>query len=379
MPGTPSELEGANYILQKFEKFGLQDTFLEPVPAPLCFPDNWELTVHAGGEDHRIPSYFLRYTAFTPPEGIKADLIYVGTGSQSEFEEADNAVGLAGKIVLVDILAAPWARALLEPFILFEWDPNDTFSNDPMATENWPLANLDSSYELAGEYDAVGFIGVITFMADDVNQYLHWYGDESLPGLTISKNDGDYLKSLLNSETTLRVTPEAIEATIVLTGEKTTGYTHNIYGTLPGKSDDVIVILSHYDGWATNEASGASVVMALADYFSQIPKCSREKTLLFLLFGSHFGKKALWDQYDCHVYDLLPKVACAINIEMIGKQIKVIDGEFVETGLVAPRGMFLSGPTYSANEYLLSYASEAIIKNDQEPLPCQEKEENSMY
>ncbi|MFX0012145.1 MAG: serine aminopeptidase domain-containing protein, partial [Candidatus Hermodarchaeota archaeon] len=359
MPGTPSELEGANYVLQKFESFGLEDTFLESVPAPLCFPEEWSLTVHVDDTDEDIPTYFLRYTGFTPPEGIRAEMIYVGTGSESEFEDAEANGGVVGKIVLVDLLAAPWPRALLEPLILFEWDPDNTFESDPMATENWPLANLDSSYTLAGTYGAVGYIGIITFMADYVNQYLHWYGDESLPGLTVSKNDGNHLKELLSSGT-------ITESTIVLTGEPTLGLTHNVYGTLPGNSDEVIVILSHHDGWATNEASGASVVMALADYFSQIPQCSREKTLLFVLFGSHFGKKASWDSYDCYAYDILPKVACAINIEMIGKQIKVIDGEFVETGLVAPRGMFLSGPTYSANEFLLSYASDAIVKNDME-------------
>ncbi|MFX1412800.1 MAG: hypothetical protein ACFFA2_03095, partial [Promethearchaeota archaeon] len=120
----------------------------------------------------------------------------------------------------------------------------------------------------------------------------------------------------------------------------------------------------------TNEASGVSIVMALAKYFAQIPRYSREKTLMFVSFASHFGKKADWTEYDCLAYDVLPKVACAINIEMISKQIKVIDGEFVETGLVAPRGMFLSGPFFSANEYLLSYASEAIVKNDMVRTSC---------
>ncbi len=370
MPGTPSDLEGANYVLHKFEESGLEDTYLEPVPAPLCLPDEWSLTVHIGDEDKNIPSYFLRYTNFTLPEGIKAEMIYVGTGNESEFKEAEESFGVADKIVLVDLLGAPWSRAFLERFILFEWDPDNTFADDPMATENWPLDNLDSSYELAAEYDAVGYIGIINFMADYVNQYLHWYGDESLPGLTVSKNDGNYLKELLNAETkkesTIKAEAGAIEATIILTGETKLGETYNVYGSLPGKSDDVIVIMSHFDGWATNEASGASVVMALADYFGQFPKWSREKTLLFVLFGSHFGKKAYWNQYDCYVYNILPKVACAINIEMIGKQIKVIDGEFVETGLVAPRGMFISGPTFSANEYMLSYASEAIVNNDME-------------
>lgn len=356
MPGTAADWEGADYVLENFEEAGLEDTFLETVPATVNFPDEWSLTINTGGDDEDIPCYFLRYAAFTPPEGITTEMVYVGTGSESEFNEVNEDVGIEGKIVLVDVIAAPWPRAMLLPFILFEWDPDNTFANEPLATENWPLANLDSSYQLADTYGAAGYVGILTFMADYVNEYLHWYADGELPGLTVSPNDGDHLKDLL--------TAGSVEVNMILTGEEGPGTSFNVYGFLPGKTDDIILVFSHHDGWATNEASGMSVVMALAKYFAQIPRESREKTLMFVSFASHFGKQAAWDEYDCLVYDSLPKVACAINIEMIGKQIKVIDGEFVETGLVAPRGMFLSGPFFSANEYLLSYASEAIVKNN---------------
>ncbi|MFX1360594.1 MAG: hypothetical protein ACFE8T_09665 [Promethearchaeota archaeon] len=357
MPGTAADWEGAEYVLQKFKQAGLKDTFKEPVPAIVNFPDAWSLTINPGVDDEDIPCYFLRYTAFTPPGGITKDMVYVGTGSDAEFNALNETIGIEDKIVLVDILAAPWPyTGFLDNYVLFEYDPEDTIGPGEMATENWPLANLDSSYQLADTYGAAGFIGIMTCMPDYVNQYLHWYANGELPGLTISPNDGEHLKDLLAMG--------PVQVKMVLTGIEEPGLTYNVYGFLPGKTDDVIVILTHHDGWATNEASGTSVVIALAKYFARIYK--REKTLLFVSLASHFGKRAAWDTYDCKVYDLLPKVACAINIEMISKQIKVIGGDFVETGLVAPRGMFLSGPFMSANEHLFSYASEAIVKNDME-------------
>jgi len=359
MPGTHADLLGAQYTLEKFEEAGLEDAFMEPVPADLCFPDEWNLTVHSSEGDEEISSYFLRYVGFTDEDGVTAPLVYVGAGSEEDFEGTD----VEGKIVLVDILGAPWAyTGFLENFVLYEYDPDGTFGAGEMATENWPLANLESSYSLARDHNAAGFVGIMTVMAHDVNQYLHWYGDGSIPGLTVSPDDGDYLKDMLATE--------PIDATIILTGEESEGVTYNVYGTLPGKTDDVIVLETHHDGWATNEASGTAVVIALANYFAQIPKCKREKTMQFVSFASHFGNKAPWDEYDCLAYDTLPKVACAINIEMISKHIKVIDGEFVETGLVAPRGMFLTGPFMSANEHLLSYAIEAIEANDMERTFC---------
>lgn len=45
------------------------------------------------------------------------------------------------------------------------------------------------------------------------------------------------------------------------------GHSFNLYGEVPGTTDETLVIMSHHDGGATNEASGASCVMALADYY----------------------------------------------------------------------------------------------------------------
>ncbi|MFX1317046.1 MAG: hypothetical protein ACFE9T_14380, partial [Promethearchaeota archaeon] len=83
MPGTAAELEGAEYILDKFEDFGLENPFLEPFSISVCFPDVWSLTLYVDGETISLPCGFVRYAAFTPPEGIMADLVYVGMGSAS--------------------------------------------------------------------------------------------------------------------------------------------------------------------------------------------------------------------------------------------------------------------------------------------------------
>ena len=55
MPGTPAGQKGANYILEKFRAFGLQDLHREPVAAPLCLPDQRRLTIRAGGKQEAIP------------------------------------------------------------------------------------------------------------------------------------------------------------------------------------------------------------------------------------------------------------------------------------------------------------------------------------
>ena len=361
MPGTPESVEGAKYVLKKFQEFGLENTFLEPTPLEVCFPDKWSLKIKVGGKTQEIPSYFLRYTAFTPPEGIKTQMVYVGKGTKAEFDAAKNTVGIAGKIVAVDVFSAGFPYKALTGF---DW-PNSEFTYDPentlpgsTPTGNWPLANLDTSYKLAIQYGAVGYVGIMDAMWGKVNQYLHWYANDEIPGLSISPDDGEYLRSLLAGG--------PVETTMVHTGVRGVGQTYTVYGFLPGRrADEIIQVVSHHDGWAVNEASGVSVVMAIAKYFSQFPKESRERTLMFVAFGSHFGKKAEWNTYPCLAYDLLPNTVVANGIEMVGAETEVIDGELFKTGLISPRVFELSGPVKCAvNPTLLSFAKQAITKYD---------------
>jgi hypothetical protein len=357
MPGSPPDIRAARYVLDKFSEFGLQDTYLEPVPATFSFPESWSLNIRVNGKNRNISSYFLRYAAFTPPQGIKAPMVYVGQGSAAEFDAAGD---VTGKIVLVDIIARPLPVAALAPAILYKYDPGNTLAGEN-AIENWPPNNFDSSYALAGQRGAAGYIAVITFMARNNNQYLHWYADGSLPGLTVSPADGDYLKGLLSSG--------PVEANMKLHGRGGPGTIYNVYGTVPGKNygtpeDEFIVVHTHYDGWATNEASATSVVLALAKYFARFPRETRDKSLLFVAMGSHFGKKAEWKDYDNRAYVLSQqgKVRCAFVIEMIGKQYKIINGEYVYTGMVSPRGVMVTHNKPSFPSPLIGIAASAVTK-----------------
>jgi hypothetical protein len=64
----------------------------------------------------------------------------------------------------------------------------------------------------------------------------------------------------------------------------------NVWGTLPGTTDENIIILAHQDGYyeaSLDNASGQSVMMTLLDYFSQIPKAQRRRSITFVATASH--------------------------------------------------------------------------------------------
>ncbi len=352
MPGTLADLQGTNYVLKKFQKFGLVNTFLEPVPATYSFPDTWKLEVNGTN----MPCYFLRYVGFTSPQGLTAPLVYVGRGSDAEFDAVPG--GVAGKIVVVDIYALPTPTSAFLPATIFQYDPHGTLVGDNVM-ENWPPVNFNS-YDKARDRGAAGYVAILTFTVNSNNQFLHYYFDGSIPGVSVSPVKGAYLKSLMASG--------PVEAKLTVTGSNGSGQVYNVYGTIPGKNygtgaDRFIVVETHHDGWACNEGSGTSVVLAIAKYFSQFPAAARNYSIVFCALGSHFGKKAAWDSYDSYEYELLQggKIKCAFPIEMIAKQFKIRDGRYVSTGLASPRGILMNA-LLPSGPFLINAASTAMTK-----------------
>ena len=65
---------------------------------------------------------------------------------------------------------------------------------------------------------------------------------------------------------------------------------------------------------------------------------------MFLATASHFGKRPSLLEM-CERFALVrDDVVAAISVEMISKQFKIIDGKFVDTGMISPRAWFISGP-----------------------------------
>lgn len=341
MPGTPSGFAGSEYIREKLVEFGLSDVRTEQVDESFCFPENWSLTAHTQQGDQDVECSFVRYSAFTPKEGVKAPLVYVGKGTETDFASKD----VKGKIVLVDLVATRTGRY---PPQLFTYDPDKTMPPQwtfKDVTENWPLDNKDESYKHAKALGAAGYIGILRSNTEDNGQYFHWYADGSLPMLTISIKSGDKVMEHLQSS--------PLEVTLVHSGVQERGPVHHVFGSVPGKSSDPIILHTHHDGWAVNEASGAAVVLALAKHFiGTMPN----HQLQFVFFDSHFGKKSRmpesWEK-------LLEKTCAALIIEMIAKHFRITDGKYEDTGLISPTVFSVSN---GAEKYVDSISS-AIVQH----------------
>ena len=371
MPGTEADHRAARYIADKLRSFGCTDVVLEPVPLALALPEEWRLVAHAPEGAQELECSFVRYAAFTDAEGVRAELAYLGEGAEADFENTD----VRGKIVVVDIVESGVVPKMGDTY--FRYDPDNTIALDEERPK-WPLKNFHSSYRMAHERGAAGWIGVLKVFNDDTHQYLHAYVQYEIPALTVSANTGEALRALARN---------GGEATLVLTGTRGQGEGYNVYGYVQGqRSDEFVVSKTHYDGWATNEASGAAVTMAVAQRLAALPSGALERTHMFFFRANHFGvgwsmhadERGLtpeqaqqiygmspgWDDFSTRVWEAMPRTAAANNIEMIGRQYHYEDGAWRPTGLPAIRYWGVTGPEGGANPILLEAVRNAIRSNN---------------
>ena len=94
LAGTPEEVELSGWIAEQMTALGLAGVALEPVPV-----DAWRFQgarVEALGRVFECASF--GGSPATPPEGVAAEVVFVGRGTRDEAEAAD----LDGRIALID-------------------------------------------------------------------------------------------------------------------------------------------------------------------------------------------------------------------------------------------------------------------------------------
>jgi hypothetical protein len=319
-PGEPGDLAGEDFIAKKFSEFGLENVAKERVDITLWRANQWSLNVKTGDGEVAIPSFYTLNTGFTPEEGITAEMVYLKTGSAEDFE----AVDVQDKIVVVDM---EFAKLPILPLMLLKgyylYDPQNTFPwwwSQPAiwVRKNW---NVDkhyekSAYEWARKKGALALVWILRDQPANINSHYGPYDGvmKDLPALYVGKYDGVKLRNILTSR-------GAVTATVVQTGTMAPGYMHNVYGVLPGKSEEIILVSSHHDSpfkGYTEDGSGISMVLSLARYFSRIPQDQREKTLVFLASAGHFyGSEGIMQWLDHHQNDVVSKTVLNLNIEHV--------------------------------------------------------------
>ncbi|MGI9309814.1 MAG: M28 family peptidase [Gammaproteobacteria bacterium] len=245
--GSRSEVATAEYMAEKFKSFGLKDVNLESVRGgKQWWPLEWEATLlgdSAYGEgttDIRFVSAFPALQlgdAGATDASVEAELVYAGQGQPVDLIDRD----LKGKIAVL--------LGFMQP---------------------------DGFFQTArGHVDAVveaGAAGVLIVMdAPGNHQYaLEEMGPAHVPAFVLGGDDGRFL---IDAMAAANAAGKSISARLSLKTEIRPSWEgRNVVATLPGKTEEWAIVISHLDGYfdaANDNGAGTASLLALARYFAE--------------------------------------------------------------------------------------------------------------
>ncbi|HEY0973237.1 MAG TPA: M28 family peptidase [Solimonas sp.] len=319
--GTPEGYAAAAYVKCQFESLGLADVQYETVTSWDWRTTRAALTV----QQQPIDAYPVAHTFVTVdepsvfstgPGGMTAEIVDVGLGTPVEMNLRD----VKGKIVLFDLkFLLPTAGFL--PLTEFLWDPGVTVVDDTLLVGNPFITTYETAAKAAMAAGAVGFIGVLADYFDSNQYHNEFYRrtQVTIPGFWVTKREGARIRDLIRSG-------DSTKANFVFEGSRREAEARTVVGFLHGKSKDTIMVQSHHDSvfyGAVEDGSGTAAVLAQAQYYASQPPESREKTLMFITFDTHFtGYQSHREFVRKYITDKETpyNIVANVTLEHIGKQ-----------------------------------------------------------
>ena len=325
-PGYPADRWTEQYCLERFRALGLEDVRLEPVRLPRWEPRQWSLRAGSGDGEVSVPCFPLPHAA--PAADLQADLAIFDFGSPDD---------VRGRAALFDLPLMRSRHATRIALATWCHDPDDSLARSEQVLPFGP--QIQAVMEPAIRAAAAAFIGVLSgYPGDSCDYYVPYDGTpRPTPGVWVSGSDGERLRGMLDNgpvRVTLRVDSLREEIT-----------SHNVVGELPGADEETVIIGSHHDGpWASavEDASGVSLVLAQAAYWSRLTVEERPHRLLFLLNAGHMAGGAGARSFIERHRAALERAVLEVHLEHAAIEFVERDGEVVSSGEPEARWWFTS-------------------------------------
>ncbi|MER7504597.1 M28 family peptidase [Nonomuraea pusilla] len=320
-PGYPADDWTAAWAAERFTEFGLHGVRLAPVELPVWRPVTASLAVRLDADPSRAVRVAASALPYTTPKA---------TVSAPVSREV-----VPGAIVVPEYTFAELPQSYVRDLATAVHDPEGVF-DDLVQTLPFQLDHLDV---IQGVMDggAAAFAGALTGVPWETRDYYVPYDavHRDLPAVWLSGGDSRRVLDLVDEG----------PCTGTLTVESETGpaVSHNVIGTLPGRSDQWVIIGSHHDApWASavEDASGIALVLAAARYWAGVPERDRPHNLVFLLTAGHMAHASGTRAFIEENRGLLGDVVLQLHLEHAARRCVAVDGELVPTGDPEPRWWF---------------------------------------
>ena len=228
--GSPAEKQAADYIEQTMKYIGLQNVTVDPITL-----DNWTFnrdrvyyTDAQGGQQFFPLGGFATNLVCDMQE---VSVVYVGRGTAEDYEGLD----VEGKVVLFDI----------------------------DQSEDWWVEIPAYEAHVHGALCALvcNVSGHACYDADTIGSQ-DYCGPGDVPAFSLSQNSAAILRQLAEDN--------GGEARVILDVDSVVtldGRSQNIWGEIPGATDEVIYFFAHYDGYYHSffdDASGVGTMLSIA-------------------------------------------------------------------------------------------------------------------
>ncbi|MFI6296534.1 M28 family metallopeptidase [Nonomuraea sp. NPDC050790] len=339
-PGYPADDWTAAWACERFNEFGLHDVRLAPVELPVWRPVTASLEVRLDADPARV----VRVAASALPY----------TRAKASVRAPVSREVVPGAIVVPEYTFTELPQSYVRDVATAVHDPEDVFG-ELVQTLPFQLDYLDV---IQGVMDggAAAFAGALTGVPWETRDYYVPYDavHRDLPAVWLSGGDARRVLALVDEG----------PCTGTLTVEAETGpaVSHNVIGTLPGRSGRWVIIGSHHDApWASavEDASGIALVLAAAQYWAGVPERDRPHNLIFLLTAGHMAHAAGTRAFIETHRHLLADVVLQLHLEHAARRCVVVDGELVPTGDPEPGWWFTT-----RKPELEKLVAEALVAED---------------
>ena len=208
--------------------------------------------------------------------GVSAPLVHVPADTQID------AANARGKIVVRDFVPASIPNAVFTALEWWSYDPDlvltktigDNYERD------WLSGQRQVDLRAAKDAGATGLVFVHDLPYDQVKgHYAPYDGIRwGIPALYVGADEGAQLK---------RAAESGRSARLALSASESPATTRTLIATLPGMSDERIVVTSHTDGINAIWDNGPISMLAMAKYYAALPQECRPRTLQFVFSTGH--------------------------------------------------------------------------------------------
>ncbi len=281
LSGSPDEAAAFDYAETQLRSFGYRVSRYES-DALIGYPQRASLDL-LGPDPARIAANGYSLSPGTGPDGVSAEIVYVGAGLESDYDRVD----ARGKIVLSDGLAMP-AKALAadRAGAVGQIHVNDDHVHEMCLSPVWGTPVPQTASLLPG-----------------------------VPAVGVARADGDRLKrALAAGPVTVRLVTEPFRAWVKIP---------TLIGDLPGTAEETFVLFSgHIDSWhhgaMDNTAANATQLEVARLLAARRGKLRRGLRLAFWSGHSH-GRYAGSAWYaDAFWHELHERCACHVNVDSVG-------------------------------------------------------------